>query len=68
MVLQIDVFFFSEMCLDQALTIHAMLKQDRCPHHLLNAVSGMIYSHQLSVILFNRIKLMCLKTFIGSNI
>ncbi|XP_078340452.1 uncharacterized protein LOC111105946 isoform X2 [Crassostrea virginica] len=30
----------SEMCLDQALTIHAMLKQDRCPHHLLNAVSG----------------------------
>ena len=48
-------FFFSEMCLDQALTIHAMLKQDRCPHHLLNAVSGMIYSHQLSVILFNRI-------------
>ncbi|XP_022296637.2 uncharacterized protein LOC111106305 isoform X1 [Crassostrea virginica] len=30
----------SEMCLDQALTIHAMMKQKQCPYDLLNAVSG----------------------------
>ena len=42
-----DVYFlFSEMCLDQALTIHAMMKQKQCPYHLLNALSGMIYSRQ----------------------
>ena len=56
MVLQTDVYFlFSEMCLDQALTIHAMLRQKRCPYHLLNAVSGMLYSSQLSVKLFHGI-------------
>ena len=50
-------FLFSEMCLDQALTIHAMLKEKQCPYHLLNAVLGMIYSRPLSVIpvLFNQI-------------
>ena len=35
-------FLFSEMCLDQALTIHDMMEQEHCPYHLLNAVSGMI--------------------------
>ena len=48
-------FLFSEMCLDQALTIHAMLKEKQCPYRLLNAVSGMIYSLQLSVLLFNQV-------------
>ena len=38
-----DVYFpFSEMCLDQTLTIHAMMKQKQCPYDLLNTVSGMI--------------------------
>ena len=31
------------MCLEQALTIHAVLKQDKeCPFNLLNADTGMI--------------------------
>ena len=31
------------MCLEQALTIHAVLKQDKeCPYNLLGAVTGMI--------------------------
>ena len=53
MVRQTVNFLFSEMCLDQALTIHAMLKQEQCPLYLLNA--GMIYSRHLSVILLNKI-------------
>ena len=49
MVRQIDVYIlFSEMCLDQALNIHAMMKQKQCPYHLLHTVSGMIYSLQFS--------------------
>ncbi|XP_078309455.1 uncharacterized protein LOC144617881 [Crassostrea virginica] len=30
-------FFESEMCLEQALTIHAVMKQEECPYNLLNA-------------------------------
>lgn len=37
------------MCLDQALTIHAMMKQEQCPYHQLNTFSGMIYARQMSV-------------------
>ena len=64
MVLQIGVnFLFSEMCLDQALTMHAILRQKQCPYQLLNAVSGMIYSRQLFVILFHKIKISVLKEY-----
>nr|XP_022296171.1 uncharacterized protein LOC111105953 [Crassostrea virginica] len=38
-VVTLDVFT-REMCLDQALTIHAMLKQEQCPYHQLNTFSG----------------------------
>ena len=30
------------MCLEQALTIHAVMKQEECPDILLNADTGMI--------------------------
>ena len=44
MVLQTVVnFLFSEMCLDQALTIHAMIELKQCPYLLLSTISGMIY-------------------------
>ena len=34
-----DVYFlFSEMCLDQAPTIHAMMKQKQCHYDLLNII------------------------------
>ena len=33
-------FYFSEMCLEQALTIHASLKKQQCPERLVTPYPG----------------------------
>ena len=33
-------FYFSEMCLEQALTIHALLQKKQCPVELTNPYPG----------------------------
>lgn len=37
----IFTYIFSEMCLEQALTIHALLKEKMCPYKQLEATNGM---------------------------
>lgn len=46
MIIEINIpdisFNFREMCLAQALAIHAVMKQEKCPDNLLNVDTGMI--------------------------
>ena len=54
------------MCLEQALTIHAVMKQKECPYSLLNADTGMIVFLRIDMycMCFKHVKLLAIK---GSN-
>ena len=56
-------FNFSEMCLEQALTIHAVMKQKECRYIILNPGTGRIAFPKIDRYCVSKLFPMCFQNF-----